>query len=163
VRLERDERRRVRNRQRGEDSDRNDETFWNGRGAHPPLGEGETLASRVGDARSPADATVFRTNTLVGVGVSDAERGLRTTHLDSGTAEVRMFRATPDGEQPTVAVTWGSGMVAFGPEHPVARGLGVDPGPGGGLRPGQRVLHHPGDGRRPVAAGAEPVSGGQSA
>lgn len=39
-----------------------------GTGAHPPFGEGETVPSRIGAARSLADATVFRTNTVAGVG-----------------------------------------------------------------------------------------------
>ena len=85
-------------------------------GAHPPLGEGETVPSRIGGTSGPADATVFTTDTVVGVGVSNAERGLATTHLDSGTAEVRMFRAAPDAG-PTVAVTWESDTVTFEPEH----------------------------------------------
>ncbi|MCY4240110.1 MAG: transferrin-binding protein-like solute binding protein [Rhodobacter sp.] len=84
-------------------------------GAHPPLGEGETLASRIGDARSPADATVFRTNTVAGLLASENE----TTEALSPERkmEVRMFRAASGDEWPTVAITWEGDTVTFEPEH----------------------------------------------
>ena len=72
------------------------------------------MSSRIGGARSLADATVFRTDTVAGVGVADAGP---TEFLDPGRElEVRLFRAEAGG-RPTVAVAWNGDTVTFGPEH----------------------------------------------
>ena len=84
-------------------------------GAHPPLGEGETLASRISEARSLADATVFTTDTVAGLLAGEDE----TTEAFPPEREmrVRMFRAASGDEWPTVAITWEGDPVTFGPEH----------------------------------------------
>ena len=51
---------------------------------------------------------------MAGILAGDGET---TGAVDSGTAEVRMFRAAPGEEWPTVAIAWEGDTVTFGPEH----------------------------------------------
>jgi len=90
-------------------------------GAHPPFGEGETVSSRIGDARSLADATVFRTDTVAGLLAGEGE-----TTGTATTAEVRMFRAASGDGWPTVAIAWEGETVTFEPEHTLNPGFDVD-------------------------------------